>query len=102
MEAEKVTKASGVKITACNVEGATNDMFPNVKVDLVINNTTKNQQTYFMDLFIKDEAGVRLANGSAMVTDVRPGQEVKHTETIHMTKTLKAGQKVSCSIDKVS
>jgi len=102
IEKEQTDKASGVKIDKCVVDRADDSIFPTVGADLTINNTTADQQTYFIDIFIKDAKGVRLANGSAMVTDVRPGQAVKHTETIYLTKKLAAGAKVNCTVDKVS
>lgn len=102
IKTEQVAKQDGVKITRCNTTKAADDIFPHVEVELEIVNSTADQQTYFLDLFVKDAKGVRLANGSAMVTDVRPGQKVNHAETVHLTKALKAGAKVTCSIDKVS
>lgn len=104
IEKEQTAKISGVKIAedGCRIEQASSEIFSTIKVDLVINNTTKNQQSYFIDLFIKDEEGVRLANGTAMVTDVRPGQEARHTETIFLTSKLEPNDRVQCFIDKVS
>lgn len=102
IKTEQVAKQDGVKVTKCNTSKAADDIFPHVEVELEIVNTTADQQSYFLDLFIKDTKGVRLANGSAAVTDVRPGQKVNQTETVALTKALKAGTKLTCSIDKVS
>lgn len=102
MKAEQSAKRDGVKITKCDVTSSRDDIFPHINIDLEIVNTTKDQQTYFMDLFIKDEQGTRVANGSAMVTDVRPGQKVQHTETVSLTKALAPDAKVTCTIDKIS
>lgn len=96
---EQEAKTSGVKIAenGCRVDKTTGI----IKVDLIIKNTTKDQQTYFIDVFVKDGGGIRLANGTAMVTDVRPGQEARHTEAIFPTKQVTA-DKIVCTIDKVS
>lgn len=102
IKTEQVAKQDSTKITKCNTAKAADDIFPHVEVELEIVNTTADQQSYFLDLFVKDAKGVRLANGSAMVTDVRPGQKVNQTENVALTKALKAGAKVTCSIDKVS
>lgn len=102
IKTEQVAKQDGVKITKCNTTKAADDIFPHVEVELEIVNTTADQQSYFLDLFVKDAKGVRLANGSAMVTDVRPGQKVNQAENVALTKALKTGAKVTCSIDKVS
>lgn len=103
LEAEKAAKTSGVKVTKCDTSKAKDDVFPHVIVTLEIVNTTKDQQTYFIDLFIKDKkSGVRVSNGSAMVSDVRPGQKVTHKEQVHLTSDVKAGTVLECSVDKVS
>lgn len=103
INAEQAAKASGVKATKCDTTKAKDDIFPHVTVTLEIVNTTKDQQTYFVDLFIKDKkTGVRVSNGSAMVSDVRPGQKVTHQEQVHLTSDVKAGTTLECTVDKVS
>lgn len=84
----------------CNIESADSDLFPNVKVDLVVNNTGKNQETYFIDVFVFNSKNERVGNSTAVISDVRPGTTVKETEYVGLTKQVSG--KISCKIDKVS
>ena len=99
---EQDAKTAGVKVVGCVTNEASNDIFPHVEVQVEVKNTTKNQQTFFLDLFVKDANQVRLGNTTDMVSDVRPGQQVKHTGTVPLSEPLKAGTKLTCSVDKVS
>ncbi|SCE69588.1 hypothetical protein GA0074695_0381 [Micromonospora viridifaciens] len=93
-------KAEHVKLTSCKAESANNDLFPTVKFDLEVNNSSKNQNSYFVDVFILDEAGTRIATTAAVIADVRPGQ--KATEQGIAPLSEKVSGKISCKIDKVS
>lgn len=93
-------KSSHVKLTGCNVQRADAGILPNVKVDLTVNNTSKNQETYFIDVFVFNSANERVGNSTAIVSDVRPGQTAKETEMVLLTKAVSGS--ITCKVDKVS
>lgn len=105
IEADQAAKASGVTIpkNGCITAQAANDIFPHIAIKLEITNTTADQQTYVIDLFVKDaKTKVRVANGTAIVSDVRPGQKVTHEEQVSLTSKLANKTVVECTVDKVS
>lgn len=93
-------KVSHVKLTGCNIQRAAAGFLPNVKVDLAVNNTSKNQETYFIDVFVFNSANERVGNSTAIVSDVRPGQTAKETEMVLLTKAVSGN--ITCKVDKVS
>lgn len=93
-------KESHVKLTGCNIQRADAGFLPNVKVDLSVNNTSKNQETYFIDVFVLNSAKERVGNSTAIVSDVRPGQTAKETEMVLLTKAVSGS--ITCQVDKVS
>lgn len=97
---EQDAKAGHVKLTSCAAESAGSDLFPTVKFDVEVNNSSKNQNTYFIDVFIMDSAGTRVGNTTTMVSDVRPGQTAKEQGIVPLSK--KVSGKITCKIDKVS
>lgn len=97
---QQAAKASHVQITGCNVQSANAGLLPNVKVDLTVNNASKNQETYFIDVFVFNSSDERVGNSIAIVSDVRPGQVAKHTEMVLLTKAVSGT--IKCKVDKVS
>lgn len=97
---EQSAKASHVKLTTCKAESAGADVFPTVKFDVEVTNSSKNQNTYFLDVFIMDSAGTRVGNTTTIVSDVRPGQTAKEQGIVPLSQ--KVSGKVTCKIDKVS
>lgn len=93
-------KAGHVKLTSCKAESAGADIFPTVKFNVEVNNSSKNQETYFVDVFVMDANGTRVGNSTAIVSDVRPGQ--KATEQGVVPLSQKVSGKITCKIDKVS
>lgn len=96
---EQSAKVGHVKLTSCKAD-AGGGTFPTVKFDVEVNNSSKNQETYFIDVFIMDSAGTRVGNTSAIVSDVRPGQ--KATEQGIVPLSQKVSGTITCKIDKVS
>lgn len=97
---EQDAKASHVKLTSCAAESAGADVFPTVKFDVEVTNSSKSQNTYFIDVFIMDGSGVRVGNSTEIVSDVRPGQTAKEQGVVPLSK--KVSGKITCKIDKVS
>lgn len=97
---DQKAKAGHVKLTSCEAESAGSGLLPNVNFDIEINNTSDNQNTYFIDVFIMDSAGNRVGNTTEMVTDVRPGQKAVEEGTVLLSQ--KVTGKITCKIDKVS
>ncbi|SDZ35697.1 hypothetical protein SAMN05444365_11143 [Micromonospora pattaloongensis] len=97
---EQEAKVGHVKLTSCKAESAGNEIFPTVKFDLEVNNSSKSQNTYLIDVFILNEKGDRIANTTEIISDVRPGQ--KATEQGMAPLSQKVSGKIECKIDKVS
>lgn len=97
---EQEAKAGHVKLTSCKAESAGSDIFPTVKFDLEVTNSSENQNTYFIDVFIMDGKGNRIANTTEVVSDVRPGQKATEQGTALLSQ--KVSGKIECKIDKVS
>lgn len=97
---DQAAKAGDVKLTTCEAESAASGLLPNVKFDIEVNNSSKNQNTYFIDVIVLDAEGTRVGNTTTIVSDVRPGQ--KAVEEGMLLLSQKASGKITCKIDKVS
>jgi hypothetical protein len=97
---KQAAKAGHVKLTTCEAESAASGVLPNVKFDIEVNNTSADQETYLIDVFITDEAGTRVGNTTSIVSDVRPGQKAVEQGTVLLSQ--KASGKITCKVDKVS
>ncbi|GGR83047.1 hypothetical protein GCM10010169_29070 [Micromonospora fulviviridis] len=93
-------KAGHVELKSCEAESAGDEFLANVKFDVEVNNTSKDQNTYLVDVFVLDAKGTRVGNTTAIVSDVRPGQ--KAVEQGMVVLSQKVTGDVSCKIDKVS
>ncbi|SBT48154.1 FxLYD domain-containing protein [Micromonospora auratinigra] len=97
---EQDAKAGHVKLTSCAGEAAGDDLLANVKFDVEVNNASKNQNTYFIDVFVLDAKGTRVGNTTTVVSDVRPGQKAVEEGTVLLSQ--KVTGKITCKVDKVS
>lgn len=93
-------KAGHVALKTCEAQRADADLFPTVKFDIEVNNSSKNQETYFIDVIVLDSAGTRVGNTTEVVSDVRPGQKAVEKGTLMLSQ--KVSGKITCKIDKVS
>lgn len=97
---DQAAKVQHVKLKTCEAELADGGIFPTVKFDLEVNNSSKNQNSYFIDVFVYDAKGTRVGNTTEMVSDVRPGQKAVEEGSILLSQ--KVSGKITCKIDKVS
>ncbi|MEU2612647.1 hypothetical protein ABZ570_13875 [Micromonospora sp. NPDC007271] len=92
-------KAGHVELKSCEAE-STGDLLANVKFEVEVNNTSKDQNTYLVDVFILDDKGTRVGNTTSIVSDVRPGQKAVEEGVVLLSQ--KVSGEVTCKIDKVS
>lgn len=97
---DQEAKAGHVALKTCEIDSADSDLLPNVKFDLEVNNSSENQNTYFIDVFVYDAKGTRVGNTSSIVSDVRPGQKAVEEGSILLSQ--KVTGKITCKVDKVS
>ncbi|MGC4830871.1 FxLYD domain-containing protein [Micromonospora arida] len=97
---DQEAKAGHVVLKTCEIDSADSDLLPNVKFDLEVNNSSENQNTYFIDVFVYDAEGTRVGNTSSIVSDVRPGQKAVEQGSILLSQ--KVTGKITCKVDKVS
>ncbi|MEV0153361.1 FxLYD domain-containing protein [Micromonospora sp. NPDC050686] len=97
---DQEAKAGHVKLTSCEGDSAGSEFLANVKADIEVNNSSKNQETYLIDVFVLDAKGTRVGNTTTIVSDVRPGQ--KAVEQAMVVLSQKVTGKITCKVDKVS
>ncbi|MFI5488103.1 FxLYD domain-containing protein [Micromonospora echinaurantiaca] len=97
---DQAAKVGHVKLNTCEVDSASSDLLPNVTFDIEVNNSSDDQNTYLVDVFVFDAAGTRVGNTTEVISDVRPGQKSVQEGTILLSQ--KVSGKISCKIDKVS
>ena len=95
---DQEAKAGHVVLKTCEIDSADSDLLPNVKFDLEVNNSSENQNTYFIDVFVYDAKGTRVGNTSSIVSDVRPGQKAVERGSILLSQ--KVTGKITCKVDK--
>lgn len=97
---DQKAKVAHVALKTCEAQRADADLFPTVKFDIEVNNSSKNQETYFIDVIVLDSAGTRVGNTTSIVSDVRPGQKAVEKGTLMLSQ--KVSGKITCKVDKVS
>ncbi|MEW2383409.1 FxLYD domain-containing protein [Micromonospora sp. NPDC047707] len=93
-------KVGHVKLTSCEAEAAGNALLANVKFDVEVNNSSDEQNTYFIDVFVLDSKGTRVGNTTTIVSDVRPGQKAVEEGMVVLSQQVSG--KITCKVDKVS
>lgn len=87
-----------VQLVKCDGSKARETLLPEVRVEYLLTNTSKDQKSYLVDVFVFVGSD-RVADTVSVLSNVRPGQAVRQLEVMPLSGP--ASGAVRCQIDKV-